>query len=214
MIRNHFKAEEPDWISTKPVVEADWNACLQTLEGHSHLVNSVAFSHDCQRLASGSSDDTIKIWDTASGRCIQTLEGHSHWVQSVIFLHDGQRLASGSNNNTIKIWDATSGRCVQTFNVGTSINHISFDRTNGYIFTDIGYIKIATATVEDPTEPHDTESQSYSFGQDRSWITCNDQNVLWLPSEYRPGCVAFKGRMISIGCLSGRVFIIGFSRDV
>ncbi|KAK4207263.1 heterokaryon incompatibility protein-domain-containing protein [Rhypophila decipiens] len=47
-------AEEPGWICTKPAVEGDWNACLQTLEGHSGWVQSVAFSPDGQRLASGS----------------------------------------------------------------------------------------------------------------------------------------------------------------
>ncbi|KAK0616943.1 hypothetical protein B0T14DRAFT_434428, partial [Immersiella caudata] len=56
--------------------------------------------------------------------------------------------------------------------------------------------------------------QEYSLGWDKSWITCNGENVLWLPPEYRPHCSAVQGRMISIGCLSGRVLTIGFSRDV
>ena len=84
-----FTAEEPDWLSTKPVVEADWNACLQTLEGHSGSVRSVTFSPDGQRLASGSDDKTVKIWDTASGECVQTLEGYSNSVWSVTFSPDG-----------------------------------------------------------------------------------------------------------------------------
>ncbi|KPA39026.1 nwd1 protein [Fusarium langsethiae] len=54
-------------------MEADWNACLQTLEGHGGLVNSVVFSADGQRLASGSDNNTVKIWDAATGACEQTL---------------------------------------------------------------------------------------------------------------------------------------------
>ncbi|KAK3947359.1 hypothetical protein QBC32DRAFT_328628 [Pseudoneurospora amorphoporcata] len=87
---------------------------LLTLEGHSRYITSVAFSPDGQRLASGSDDKTIKIWDPASGSCLQTLEGHSDYVTSVAFSPDGQRLASGSDDKTIKIWDPASGSCLQT----------------------------------------------------------------------------------------------------
>jgi WD40 repeat protein len=47
---------------------------LQTLEGRSDWVWSVAFSHDSARLASGSNNSTAKIWDSSSGECLQTLE--------------------------------------------------------------------------------------------------------------------------------------------
>src|SRR5437762_11407368 len=80
LVRDRFKAEEPNWITTKPAMEADWNACLQTLEGHSNPVNSVAFSAEGNHLASGSGDCTVKIWDAATGKCLQTLDGHSNWV--------------------------------------------------------------------------------------------------------------------------------------
>src|SRR6266480_198946 len=96
VVRKYFQAEEPDWITTKPAMEADWNACLQTLEGHSSGVNAVVFSSDGQRLASASYDRTIKIWDAASGACLQ-MEGHSDSVNSVVFSSDGQRLASASD---------------------------------------------------------------------------------------------------------------------
>jgi WD40 repeat protein len=54
-------------------MENEWSACLQTLEGHSGSVSSVAFSHDSTRLASASVDTTVKIWDAGSGECLQTL---------------------------------------------------------------------------------------------------------------------------------------------
>ncbi|MGK7901848.1 MAG: WD40 repeat domain-containing protein [Hormoscilla sp.] len=55
-------------------------------------------------LASGSNDNTIKIWNLRSGRLLRTLTGHSGPVRSVAISPDGQLLASGSNDNTIKIW--------------------------------------------------------------------------------------------------------------
>ena len=51
----------------------EWSACLQTLEGHSEHVRLVAFSHDSTRLALASYDNTVKIWETSSGRCLQTV---------------------------------------------------------------------------------------------------------------------------------------------
>ena len=73
LIRSWFKEEEPRWISIKPAIGDQWSACLQTLEGHSSSVNSVAFSPDSTRLASASRDNTVKIWDASSGACLQTL---------------------------------------------------------------------------------------------------------------------------------------------
>src|SRR5436305_12462609 len=77
LIRYLFKEEEPSLIVIKPAMRDEWSACLQTLEGHSSTVCSVAFSHDSARLASASGDRTVKIWDGSSSECLQTLDGHS-----------------------------------------------------------------------------------------------------------------------------------------
>jgi len=52
LTRELFREEEPRWITTKPMMESNWSPCLQTLEGHTGWVNSVAFSSDGRRLAS------------------------------------------------------------------------------------------------------------------------------------------------------------------
>ena len=81
-----------------------------TLEGHAGSVSSVAFSPDGQRLASGSADQTVKIWDSATGKELFALKGHAGRVTSVAFSPDGQRLASGSGDKTVKIWDSATGK--------------------------------------------------------------------------------------------------------
>jgi WD40 repeat protein/serine/threonine protein kinase len=81
-----------------------------TLKGHAGFVAGVAFSPDGRRLATGSSDKTVKIWDSATGKELSSLKGHTYWVWSVAFSPDGQHLASGSADNTVKIWDIATGK--------------------------------------------------------------------------------------------------------
>ncbi|PYH52143.1 purine and uridine phosphorylase, partial [Aspergillus niger CBS 101883] len=74
LIRDNFERELPAWLSRGPRVEEYWDPEMQTLEGHSDSVSSVAFSGDGQLLASGSYDETIKLWDAATGALKHTLE--------------------------------------------------------------------------------------------------------------------------------------------
>jgi WD40 repeat protein len=127
LIRQLFQHEEPEAISIRPALSDRWSACLQTLEGRSDYVNSVAFSHDSMRLALASHDRTVRIWDASSGACLQTLEGHSSYVSSVAFSHDSMRLASASHDRTIRIWEASSGACLQTLEGHSSqVNSVAF----------------------------------------------------------------------------------------
>ncbi len=82
----------------------------KTLTGHSGQVYSLAYSPDGRYLASGSSDKTIKIWETATGTELRTLTGHSMTVWSVAYSPDGRYLASGSLDKTIKIWEVATGK--------------------------------------------------------------------------------------------------------
>ena len=66
------------------------------------------------RLASGSGNKTILIWDIESGAVIHKLEGHTDHVRSLILMNDVLTLASASKDETIKLWDIESGKLINT----------------------------------------------------------------------------------------------------
>ena len=78
--------------------------------GHADSVRSVAFSPDGRQIVSGSSDNTLKVWDVATGQETLTLKGHTAPVWSVAFSPDGRRIVSGSSDNTLKVWDVATGQ--------------------------------------------------------------------------------------------------------
>ncbi|PNP52713.1 hypothetical protein FNYG_15804 [Fusarium nygamai] len=175
-VRKLFKKEEPDWMISKPSVEENWNACLQTLEGHGHWVISVAFSADGEWIASGSLDKTVKIWDAGTGACLQTLEGHSDSVHSVAISADGQWIASGSWDKTVKIWDAGTGACLQTLEGhGGLVSSVAFSADSQWIASGShdSTVKIwdaGTGACLQTLEGHGGLVISVAFSADGQWI--------------------------------------------
>ena len=72
------------------------------MEGHKRSVNSVAFNHNGTLLASGSYDNTIKLWNVETKTEIATFREHNGSVSSIAFNHNGTLLSSGSKDKTIK----------------------------------------------------------------------------------------------------------------
>ena len=64
------------------------------------------WSPNGNRIASGSSDGTVQVWDATTGQHIFTYRGHSGSVNTVAWSPDGTRIASGGNNETVQVWQA------------------------------------------------------------------------------------------------------------
>ena len=181
---------------------------------------SITFSLDGRWLASGSRDNTIQLWNMNTGTLHKSLNGHSSSVNSVVFSPNGQKLASVDTYGIVRLWNLGTGTTQQAW-AATSTSRLSF-MDDSKIVVDRGVIDLSYFS-DQPDEPGIFEQVSTTerpevpswvglgFSNDNSWITWDGQNILWLPSAYRPVVSAITQQKVAIGCGSGRVLLIGFS---
>ncbi len=80
------------------------------LHGHSDRIDFAAFDPSGQRVLTGSTDRTARLWDVRSGKQLLMLSGHRATITSVAFSGDGARALTTSMDHTARIWDARSGQ--------------------------------------------------------------------------------------------------------
>ncbi|MEH2301047.1 MAG: hypothetical protein V7K88_19110, partial [Nostoc sp.] len=90
---------------------------INTLEGHSDVVNTVSFSPDGKLIASGSDDKTIILWNPDGSRLGKPLQ-HDSSVTSLSFSPDSKMIAAGTKNGIVKLW-YIDGREIHS-NINTS----------------------------------------------------------------------------------------------
>jgi hypothetical protein len=78
------------------------------MNGHTAPVTSVAYSPDGQRIITGSSDKTAKLWDATSGQSVLTFNAHAERVSSVAFSPDGRHIVTSSDDRSAIVWHAAA----------------------------------------------------------------------------------------------------------
>jgi WD40 repeat protein len=136
--------------------------------------NALTFELGIPQNISG--DETIRLWDTATGELQQTLKGHLFSVNSVAFSPDGRIVASGSGDRTIRLWDTATGELQQTLEGHFLKASSAFD---SYFLSNNWIVERA----------------------DRETL-----NILWLPPDYRPSTISVYKEIIVMGHSSGGIF--------
>jgi serine/threonine-protein kinase len=73
------------------------------LDGHRHVVHAIAFASDGKTLASASEDQSVRVWDVATGKCVRQLAGLDGAVNGVAFAPDRRHLATANANSTVYV---------------------------------------------------------------------------------------------------------------
>ncbi len=94
--------------------------------GHGQHLADIAISPDSSRLLTGSYDETVRLWDSRTGRELHTLTAHNHNLIMVAFSPDGRQALTSSYDETVRLWDVQSGALVRTFETEDWIYHITF----------------------------------------------------------------------------------------
>lgn len=92
--------------------------CIQTLHGHKDKVKCISVCND--KIVSGSSDGTLRLWQVENGKCLQTLRFGEAEV-SKIHYDDNLIISSCLDEKTVKVWNPEKEECLYTLDGGSRI---------------------------------------------------------------------------------------------
>jgi len=176
--------------------------------GHSQSLSSVAFSPDGKVIASGSSDNTIKLGDVATGKQLRSLAGNTDGVRSVAFSRNGQVIASGDGDSTIKLWEVATGKQLRSLaGLAGSVGSVAFNVDGKVIATDLDlaiayesdalkHSYLTYALIEEGLKAKTNEADTNKDGQVdlREWFDYATQEVPRLRAQKIEQSVKHQGR--------------------
>lgn len=111
------------------------------------------FHPDGLILATGTSDNQLKIWDVREQTNVANCVEHTGPVSCLSFSENGYLLVSGSHDGTVRVWDLRKLKCTKTIQVGDAqkaVNAVSFDYSGSYVA--IGGASLSIRVVKEWTE--------------------------------------------------------------
>ncbi|WP_165227218.1 protein kinase domain-containing protein [Aquisphaera insulae] len=147
-----------------------------------------SFSPDGRYVVTGSTDNSARVWEVATGRLIGKPLLHDNWVRTVAFAPDNQHVLTGSHDNTAQLWDIHTGeRAAPTLHHARGIVSVAVSPDGTRALTGSGdktarLWNLQTGQPIGPPMRHVGEVLSVSFSDDGALAltgTLNGEVVLW-----------------------------------
>ena len=188
------------------IYDAFTGAEVALFRGHTRSVLSVAYSRDGRTLATTSSDNTVRLWDAATGTLKNTLTGG---VYSVAYSPDGSTLATGGYRDA-RLWDATTGILKNTLEHTNSATKVIFSPDGSTLATRgfNGTVRLwdtITGTLKNTLE-HTTFVDSVAYSPDGATLATGGSNEIYLWD-------ATSGTLKSTLEAAGWIYSIAYSPD-
>jgi len=155
------------WNGGLQIVEIDRSVLPRSIKAHTENITALAASTDGRWLATGSGDDTARIWDMTTDKPRLTIEhGNEYDVTCLAFDPAGKWLLTGDGEGIVRFFDTAKGRELQRFQCHE-------ETIAGVVVLDSGK-KFLTASWDDTIKVWDavTGVELQSFIGHKDDVTC------------------------------------------
>ena len=178
------------------------NLVIQSKQQHDNSeVICVTLSHDGRLVATGSKDNTIRLWDARNGEAVLVpFIGHTSSVYSIAFSPDDLAIVSGSEDCTVRVWDVSTGQTTMGPWRGHTgwVELVAFSHDGKCIYSLSSFDK--TIRMWSTEQIRSTLFTNESEIDDDGWVKGeNDELLFWVPvrqrlSLHRPNNTRIIGR--------------------
>lgn len=124
---------------------------VQSYQDHRGSIKAIAWSPDGARIASAGKDNTVHVWNAATGDRLVMYQEHTQAVEAVTWSPDGLEIASGSSDATVQIWGSRTGKTTLTYtNHRESIRALAWSPNGIYLASGDQY----RSTAKQPDDKH------------------------------------------------------------